>query len=416
MHKSLLLVAALAVLPCSALVIVHAQGRGQQQTAALPDGAGREAVQSTCTKCHGLNLISGSWGNTDAGWRELFGSMVTLPKPQADTIAGYLGKHFPPKPAPEAVVVAGPATVSFKEWLVPTLGSRPHDPLASADGSIWWSGQFADRLGRLDPQSGQMKEFPLPKAKSGPHGLVEDRSGNIWFTANSSTYIGKLDPKTGNVTEYELPAGVRGPHTPIFDQKGTLFFTLQSGHVGRLLPSTGEIKVSKTPSNDTYPYGIQVNSKGVPWYVDFRGNRVGSVDPVTLTITEHTLPNAEARPRRIAITPDDMVWYTDYARGYLGRFDPATGTVKEWPSPGGRQSQPYGIAFTKGAIWYSESSVRPNTLVRFDPATEKFQTWVIPAGGGVVRNMMPTRDGNLALAESGVNRVALVAIGANASN
>ena len=102
MHKSLLLVAALAVLPCSALVIVHAQGRGQQQTAALPDGAGREAVQSTCAKCHGLNLISGSWGNTDAGWRELFGSMVTLPKPQADTIAGYLGKHFPPKPAPES--------------------------------------------------------------------------------------------------------------------------------------------------------------------------------------------------------------------------------------------------------------------------------------------------------------------------
>ena len=117
-----------------------------------------------------------------------------------------------------------------------------------------------------------------------------------------------------------------------------------------------------------------------------------------------------ARPRRIAITPDDIVWYTDYARGYLGRFDPATGAVREWPSPGGRESQPYGIAATRGAVWYSESAVRPNTLVRFDPATERFQTWIIPAGGGVVRNMMPTRDGNLALAESGVNRVALVTI------
>ena len=40
-------------------------------------------------------------------------------------------------------------------------------------------------------------------------------------------------------------------------------------------------------------------------------------------------------------------------------------------------------------------------------------TWIIPAGGGVVRNMMRTRDGNLALAESGVNRVALVTIGAS---
>lgn len=410
MRKSALIVLiAAAGIICSTLAIVGAQGRGGQPVT-LPDGEGRDLVQSTCAKCHGLNMVTGSWGNTDAGWRELFGSMVTLPKNQADTIAGYLAKNYPPKAAPEAVVIAGPASVSFKEWIVPTLGSRPHDPLAAADGSIWWTGQFADRLGRLDPASGQMKEFPLAKPRSGPHGLVEDKSGNVWFTANSNTYIGKLDPKSGQVTEYPLPAGVRGPHTPIFDQKGTLFFTLQSGHVGRLAPSTGEIKVSKTPSDNTYPYGIQVNSKGVPWYVDFRGNRVGSVEPTTLEIKEYTLPSADARPRRIAISADDMVWYTDYARGYLGRFDPNTGTVKEWPSPGGRQSQPYGIAYTKGAIWYSESSVRPNTLVRFDPKTEKFQTWIIPAGGGVVRNMMATRNGDLALAESGVNRVALVSI------
>jgi virginiamycin B lyase len=52
--------------------------------------------------------------------------------------------------------------------------------------------------------------------------------------------------------------------------------------------------------------------------------------------------------------------------------------------------------------------VNPNTVVRFDPKTETFQTWVIPSGGGVVRNMMATRDGNLVLACSGVNRIALV--------
>src|SRR5437667_288585 len=86
-------------------------------------------------------------------------------------------------------------------------------------------------------------------------------------------------------------ASARGPHTPIFDQKGTPFFTLQSGHVGRIVPSTGEMKVSATPSANTYPYGIQVNSKGIPWYVDFRGNRVGSVDPISMQIKEFALPN-----------------------------------------------------------------------------------------------------------------------------
>ena len=115
-----------------------------------------------------------------------------------------------------------------------------------------------------------------------------------------------------NVEEYPVQkvlAEARGPHTPIFDQKGNLWFTLQSGHVGRLVPSTGEMKISAAPSNKpgapTYPYGIRVNSQGVPWYVDFRGPRIASVDPVTMVIKEITLPNADSRPRRIAITSDE---------------------------------------------------------------------------------------------------------------
>jgi virginiamycin B lyase len=79
-------------------------------------------------------------------------------------------------------------------------------------------------------------------------------------------------------------------------------------------------------------------------------------------------------------------------------------------SPSGTQTQPYGIASIGNMIWYSESSVKPNTMVRFDPKTEKFQTWIIPSGGGVVRNMMRTSNGNLVIAESGVNKVAVVEI------
>src|SRR5262245_51355972 len=278
MQKAELFVVIGVALLCSALIAgaqapQGAPGRGQappggrgQQAVQLPDGNGKELVQMTCSRCHGLNMITGSWGNTREGWQNLISSMVALPKDQADAIVPYLATHFPEKPAPQAVVIPGPASVSFKEWIVPSLGSRPHDPLASMDGSIWWTGMFANVLGRLDPKSGQMKEFPLKTPRSGPHGLVEDKEGNVWFTANQNTYVGKLNPKTGEVTEYKLPEGTRGPHTPIFDQKGTLFFTLQSGHVGRIIPSTGEVKVSATPTSGTYPYGIQVNSKGVPWY------------------------------------------------------------------------------------------------------------------------------------------------------
>ena len=65
----------------------------------------------------------------------------------------------------------------------------------------------------------------------------------------------------------------------------------------------------------------------------------------------------------------------------------------------------------KRSVWYSESAVSPKTLVRFDPKAEKFQTTAIPPGGGVVRNMMATADGNLVMACSGRNRVAFVQVG-----
>ncbi len=386
--------------------------RGGRGAAALPDGNGRELVQQLCSTCHPTSMINGSNGYTREGWIDLLTSMVDVTSAQAGTLADYLAANFPEKPAPKAVVIPGNATVTIKEWMLPTKGSRPHDPLATPDGMIWWTGMFANKLGRLDPETGEMTEFELSRPRSGPHGLINDKAGHIWFTANSSTYVGELDPATGKITVYPLnePAA-RGPHTPIFDQKGTLWFTLQSGMVGRLIPSTGAMKIVRTPSDNTYPYGIKVDSHGTPWYVDFRGNRIGSIDPDTMAITEHTLPNPDARPRRLAIDRNDVIWYSDYARGYLGQFDTKTGAVKEWPSPGGPDSQPYGIAERNGIIWYSESGVRPNTLVRFDPSTEKFQTWIIPSGGGVVRNMMTTADGNLALACSGVNRVALVTVG-----
>jgi len=106
-----------------------------------------------------------------------------------------------------------------------------------------------------------------------------------------------------------------------------------------------------------------------------------------------------------------MIYYTDFARGYPGRLDPETGTVEEKPSPGGRKSNPYGMAATPdGVVWYSESGVSPNTIVRFDPKTETFDTWPVPSCGGVIRHMVATLQGEIYIACSGVNKVGIVKV------
>jgi virginiamycin B lyase len=405
-----------AILPIFAATLLCCASAAWSQPAPqnFPDGPGKDIVVATCGGCHAINRLRA--GYTPAGWNMLQHMMQNMGAPIAPedwpAVTTYLMKNFPEKARPPAVLIAGPVQATIKMWDVPTLGSRPHDPAAAKDGAIWWAGQLSNKLGRIDPKTGTMREYSLKTPHSGPHGLTEDRDGNIWFTGNVAGFIGKLDPKTGLVTEYNLgnPAA-KDPHTLVFDHDGILWFTVQQANmVGRLDPKTGEVKLVTPPTPKSRPYGMAVNSKNVVHFVEFGANKIAAIDANTMAIKEYLLPDPGARPRRIAIAPDDMIWYTDFARGFLGRLDPATGKVSEWPSPSGPKSEPYGLVFTKGALWYNESFAKPNTIVRFDPKEEKFQSWAIPGGGDIVRNMDVTPDGNPVTANSLVNQVGLVEI------
>ena len=151
----------------------------------LPDGEAKAMVEGICVACHRLDFVPNYVGNTHEGWDALISTMIVLPDAQNDAIIDYLATNFPTKPNTAPVIIPGPVDVTISEWLAPTLGSRPHDPLAAADGSIWWTGQMQNRLGRVDPATGAIREYPLKTPDSGPHGLVEDADGAIWFTAVS---------------------------------------------------------------------------------------------------------------------------------------------------------------------------------------------------------------------------------------
>jgi len=60
------LVASMAAAFLWFLLPAPAQGQRGQQVQ-LPDGNGKELVQTTCAKCHALNMITNSWGNTREG-------------------------------------------------------------------------------------------------------------------------------------------------------------------------------------------------------------------------------------------------------------------------------------------------------------------------------------------------------------
>ena len=85
--------------------------------------------------------------------------------------------------------------------------------------------------------------------------------------------------------------------------------------IGRLDPKSGDIKLVTSPTEKSRPYGLMINSKGVPYFVEFGAPKIASIDPQSMAIKEYPLPDAGARPRRLAFSDDDTIWYTDFPRG-----------------------------------------------------------------------------------------------------
>src|SRR6185503_10128442 len=107
----------------------------------LPEGPGKAIVEAACAQCHGLETVTRA-GYSRSEWRTRVSMMVNvgarLAPGDVDPVVDYLARSFPERAAPAPAILAGDAKVAFREWTVPTAGSRPHDPLAAHDGSLWY--------------------------------------------------------------------------------------------------------------------------------------------------------------------------------------------------------------------------------------------------------------------------------------
>lgn len=273
-----------------------------------------------------------------------------------------------------SLVVAQGAPVANNEWEVPWgAEGRPRDPYVAPDGNVFFVGQRGNYVAKLDPRTGQFTRYEIDPGTN-PHNLIVDAAGQVWYAGNRNGMIGRLNPETRAITRYPMPdSTVRDPHTLIFDAQGNIWFTAQNSNaVGHLDVKTGAIRLAKTGQN-TRPYGIVINSRGVPWFNLFGTDKIATIDPATMEVKTYDLPNDRARGRRIALTSDDVVWYVDYTRGFLGRLDPKDGVITEMPMPGGGASLPYGMATDdKDRLWFVESGTKPNRLIGYDPKTKQF--------------------------------------------
>ncbi len=281
--------------------------------------------------------------------------------------------------------------VEIDEWAVPWEATRPRDPFAESAESVWFVGQRAGYLARLDVASGNFDKVDL-KAGSGPHNLIVGSDGIVWFAGNRTALIGRYDRTNGTIEEIPMPdPAALDPHTLIFDAaEENIYFTVQGGNMmGRLNIASRKVDLIPSPVERSRPYGIKLAPDGSVWVVLFGTNKLAHIDAESLELVAVDLPRTEARPRRVVITSDGRVWYGDYAGGVLGVYDPASGDFSEWPMPQGDNARPYGMAVDRqDRIWVVATGVQPNQFTGFDPADEEFFTAAnVPSGGGTVRHM-----------------------------
>lgn len=302
-------------------------------------------------------------------------------------------------------VTAGAKAFSgnISEWPVPTP-KYARDPAIGPDGNIYFAEKLGDKIACFNPTSKLFQEWAVP-AGTQPRGMIVARDGKVFFGAAGSGAIGELDPSTGRVKVYKTPSSNSNPYTLVFDAQGDIWFTERStGRLGKLERSSG--KITEYQVGDDL-YGLSFDKHGYVWVTRKAADRIARFDPRTGQVTELFLGKG-SQPRRTAMAPDGMLWVALYGIGRLAKIDPvANRVVKEYELPGGPNAGPYAVnADADGRIWVSE--IQSNYVIMLNPRSETIRLFKLPTKDEGVRKAAIDAAGRYWYVGSSVGRLGVI--------
>ena len=375
-----------------------------------PREPGRDVLEKQCMYCHGRNFFP-SKQYPEPTWNSFIdvmlgigadrGAMIppgTLSAADRQTVLAYLTKHFGTTserrglrmdaqfPLDEAAL----GKAMYVEYYLPldkqldaaNKQRRTQEPHFDPQGNVWYTDRSVpNRIGRVDPRTGEVKDFMMPDPKADPHGLTVDKDGHVFWAETVGFHLGRLDPATGSMMRYPMDStGQRKGrgHTPTLDSKQNVWFTVIGGDMlGKWDRQTGKSTVWKVPTAGAAPYGIAVDKDDNVWFAEFRRCRIGKFEPKTERFTEYAALSQPCTIRRLGVDSAGIVWYGGFNNGKLGRLDPASGAIKEYdiPMP---FSEPYDVWPDRhDDIWISDGG-QGGALIRFDQRKETFTYYPTP--------------------------------------
>jgi virginiamycin B lyase len=154
---------------------------------------------------------------------------------------------------------------TWSEYTIPTLLSLPGGLTVSPDGKYLYFGEtLGQKVGRLEPISGEIKEFPLPISLSlgnplpSPGQLRFGSDGKLYImegTFDAGNRIGQLDVETGAYHYLETPTPLSSPCDLNNALPGKIIFGEFTGNrIGYFsIPNTTDVSGAIPPYNEGVP-------------------------------------------------------------------------------------------------------------------------------------------------------------------
>lgn len=93
----------------------------------------------------------------------------------------------------------------------------PYGIDVAPDGRVWFTRLYANDIGYVDPQSGEVTTVEL--GVNGPRRLRVDADNNVWVVAFQDGLLVKYDPASAQTTKYDLPVGNEFPYALNVDRE-----------------------------------------------------------------------------------------------------------------------------------------------------------------------------------------------------